>query len=93
MWSNLGSSEAGLAERIIARLQTQQHLHPHQTLLQGLWRVQIDEGLDGEAARRAMVGLNLDGQRKIGRLRGCELAQLARTIVRLTQAQTHAQLA
>jgi hypothetical protein len=73
------------ADRIVGSLQTQQHLRPHQALNAAVAAAQLESGFCERAGEMAMAVLHLDPQRKIGRLRSCELAQLARTIHRLWQ--------
>lgn len=73
------------AERLISQLQAQQHLRPHQTVLQAIDRAGLNANSGLTASRQAMDMLRIDPLRKIGRLKGCELIQLARAIWRLSR--------
>lgn len=70
------------AERIIAQLQTAQHLWPHELVQQAVQRAGQETGFCPDAAQRAMRLLQLDSSRQIGRLKRCELVQLGRAIHR-----------
>jgi hypothetical protein len=74
---------ADRADRLLAELQRQQHLFPHQLLGEALAQVRGRTGFCPQAGEAAVELLSLDGTRKIGRLRRSEIAQLARTIYRL----------
>lgn len=68
---------------LAAHLQTQQHLHPHRPLHLALQHLERSTGLCPVASRQASSTLSLDPHLKIGRLRRCQLLQLARTLHRL----------
>ncbi len=73
------------ADRIVGTLQKQQHVNPHQSVGSAICAAQTETGFCQRAGELAMAVLHLDPQRKIGRLKGSELTQLARTIYRLWQ--------
>lgn len=73
------------AERIISQLQAQQHLRPHQTVVQAIDRAGLNVNSGPAASRQAVDMLRIDPLRKIGRLKGCEVTQLARAIWRLSR--------
>lgn len=81
--SLLGFIRGLQADRIINHLQTQQHLWPHRPLGAIVALAQEELGFCPRAGERAISTLKLDPQRKIGRLKQCEVTQLARTIHRL----------
>jgi hypothetical protein len=89
--SLLGFIRGMQADRIIEHLQTQQHLWPHQSLGTIVTRAQEALGFCPRAGERAISTLKLDPERKIGRLKQCELTQLARTIYRLWLQSTSIQ--
>lgn len=68
---------------LVTHLQTQQHLHPHRTLHGALAYLQEATGLCPAAAEQAISTLSLNPNVKLGRLRRCQLLQLARTLHRL----------
>lgn len=72
----------GLADQLVQQLQTAQHLAPHRALGEALERARHETAFCPLAAERAVESLQMDPQRKIGRLKRCEVAQLARAIVR-----------
>jgi hypothetical protein len=73
------------SDRIAQSLQTLQHTFPHLPLHAALARSSQHTGFCPSAADSAIDVLKLDRQRKVGRLRRCELLQLARTVHRLWQ--------
>lgn len=75
-------------DRIVSQLQTQQHLRPHQTLAQAIERAGLQLGGCSNLFRQATEGMRLDVTRKIGRLKSCELTQLARMAWRLGKDAT-----
>jgi hypothetical protein len=70
------------ADHILAELSTRQHLHPHRPLEQVLADVQHELGFCMGAAQAGIAWLRLDASLAVGRLRRCELIQLARSIHR-----------
>ena len=82
---------AAAADRIVSQLQSQQHLRPHQSVREAVDRAQADTGFCPRAAEQAITSLQLNASGKIGRLRGCELVQLGRTIYRVWQQAISAQ--
>ena len=69
-------------ERIIAALQRQQFVWPHQGVGQALEGARQETGFCAQASERAMETLGIDHARQVGRLKRCELVQLARAIER-----------
>jgi hypothetical protein len=70
-------------EQLVSQLQTQQHLHPYRSLEVALQHLEQLIGLCPNVAEQAISALSLDRDVKIGRLRRCQLLQLARTLHRL----------
>lgn len=70
-------------EPLVSQLQTQQHLHPHRPLRLALHDLEQLIGLCPDVAEQAISTLSLDRSLKMGRLRRCQLLQLARTLHRL----------
>ena len=70
-------------EPLVAQLQTQQHLYPHRPLHLALLNLEQFTGLCPLASEQAISALSLDPHVKVGRLRRCQLLQLARTLHRL----------
>jgi hypothetical protein len=85
LFGQLRQLRAGDPDRLVQEFENQQHLHPLETVRQTVDRVQAAIGFCPAAAGRALESLKMDPQRKIGRLRHCELIQLARVIHRLWQ--------
>jgi hypothetical protein len=71
------------SDRLVSLLQSQQHLRPHQTVGEALDQVRRQAGFAAGLAGEAIDLLQLDVSRKIGRLKGCEVTQLARAVWRL----------
>jgi hypothetical protein len=69
-------------ERIIAALQRQQFVWPHQGVGDALEGARRQTGFCPQAAEQALAALAMDRLRQVGRLKRCELAQLARAIER-----------
>jgi hypothetical protein len=69
-------------ERIIAALQRQQFVWPHQGVGAALEAARQETGFCAHAAARALEALGIDASRQIGRLKRCELMQLARAVER-----------
>jgi hypothetical protein len=80
-WS-AGFARTLYAEHVSQHLQRQQHLDPQRSLETAMARAERELGFCPEAGQRALTTLGLDRSRKIGRLKRCELVQLARTILR-----------
>ena len=78
------------SDQIVGQLQTELHLRPHQSIAEAIGRARAATGFCPGAADEAMHALRLDGTRKIGRLRRCELVQLARVIYRYWRQPAHA---
>lgn len=70
-------------DRVVQELHRQQHVRPHQPLEAALVAAQRRVGFCPDAAREAVGALKLDSAGKIGRLRNCEMVQLARVICRI----------
>jgi hypothetical protein len=73
------------ADALIAHLQTQQHLHPHRTLHRILHDIPDHLGLTLKHAQQATSAISFDPHEKVGRLRRCQLLQLARAVHRLSR--------
>lgn len=80
---NVVSSSSPSADRIVHQLQVQQHLKPHQTVAKALDCVGRQAGFGAALCGEALELLRIEPSRKIGRLKGCELTQLARAVWRL----------
>jgi hypothetical protein len=72
----------GAGERIVTALQRQQFVWPHQQIAQALERARGETGFCPQAAERALDALGIDSARQVGRLKRCELVQLARAVER-----------
>jgi hypothetical protein len=73
---------------IIERLQAEQFIRPHQTVGEAMERARQVVGFCPDAAAHAMRWLEIDPNRKVGRLRRTELLQLARCLERAWNAAT-----
>lgn len=71
------------AQRIVDALSAEQFLHPHRSLGEAVSEAGNQVGFCPKAAGSSMHWLQLDGTKPIGRLRRCEMLQLARSIRRI----------
>jgi hypothetical protein len=74
------------AERILAYLTNRQHVEPQSAVGDVLKRAWETQGICPNASDRALHWLQLDEDKRIGRLRRTELLQLARSIHRFWRA-------
>ena len=72
----------GAGERIVTALQRQQFVWPHQGVAAALEGARRETGFCPQAAERALAAMGIDASRQVGRLRRCELVQLARAVER-----------
>ncbi len=81
--SELQFAASQRTEQIARELEKRQYLQPHQPLKAALDDVRATAGFCPLAGEQAVKSLQLDGERKIGRFKRSELAQLARAIFRI----------